>query len=119
MNDEKLMHDFVVRTLTSKLARDYKDIKENTEGRVHELNGYYPDIIFGNHGLVLGAMEVETETTLSPEKAAEWKALANSGNKLVLMVPKKAVKRVTDLLWEAGVADRVSIGTYDMVIQMP
>ena len=119
MDDEKLMHDFVVRTLKSKLARDYKDIRENTGGPIHELSGYYPDIIFGNHGLVLGAMEVETETTLSAEKAAEWKALATSGNKLVLMVPKKSVKRVTDLLWDAGVADRVSIGTYDMVIQMP
>ena len=119
MDDEQLMHNFVVRTLKSRLSRDYKDIHDNTGGQTRELGGYYPDIIFGNHGLVLGAMEVETESTLSPEKAAEWKALANSGNRLVLMIPKKAVKRVTDLLWDAGVADRVSIGTYDMVIQMP
>jgi len=118
-NDERLVHDWVVRTLRARLSRDYKDIYDNTGGKDHEMNGYYPDIIFGNHGLVLGAMEVETETTISSEKAKEWKSLATSGNKLVLMVPKRSVKHVTDLLWEAGVADRVSIGTYDVVIQMP
>ena len=63
-------------------------------------------------------IEVETEKTITAEKAVTWKAVATSGTKLVLMIPKKMIKQVTELLFDAGVADRVSIGTYEVEIKM-
>ncbi|NOZ26333.1 MAG: hypothetical protein GXO94_09630 [Nitrospirae bacterium] len=119
MDDERLIHDWLVRTLRSRLSREYKEIKDNLEGRKNEFNGYYPDLILGNHGMVLAVVEVETEKSISKEKASQWKAISGTGTKLILMLPKKTVKTVTEILWEASIADRVSIGTYDIVINMP
>ena len=119
MDEERLIHDWLVRTLRSRLSKEYKDIKDNLEGRKNEFSGLYPDLILGNHGMVLAIVEVETENSVSKEKALQWKAVSETGTKLILMLPKKAVKGVTELLWEASIADRVSIGTYDIVISMP
>ncbi len=119
MDDERLIHDWLVRTLKARLSREYKEIRDNLGGEKNEFNGCYPDLILGNHGLVLAVVEVETEHTIDREKVSQWKALSESGTKLILMLPKKSVKAVTELLWEASMADRVSIGTYDIIISMP
>ena len=119
MDDDLMFHNWVARTLRNRLSREYKEVFDNIEKQNKDISGAYPDLIFGHHGFVIGAIEVETEKTISANKAVLWKAVATSGTKLVLMVPKKTVKQVTDLLWDAGVADRVSIGTYEVSIQMP
>ena len=119
MDEEKLIHDWLVRTLKKRLSRDYKDIKDNLEGQKEEFQGLYPDLILGNHGMVLSVVEVETESTITEEAAKRWNALATGAVKLILMVPKGSVKDVTTLLWNEGIADRVSIGTYDIVLKMP
>ncbi|VAX30986.1 hypothetical protein MNBD_NITROSPIRAE02-663 [hydrothermal vent metagenome] len=119
MEEERLIHDWLVRTLKSRLSREYKDIKDNLEGKKNEFKGHYPDLILGNHGMILAIVEVETVHSINKEKVSQWKAISESGTKLILMLPKKAVKSVTELLWEASIADRVSIGTYDIVISMP
>lgn len=119
MDEERLIHDWLVRTLRDRLSGDYKEIKDNLREKAHEFRGYYPDLILGNHGMVLAVLEVETEKTISPEKAVQWKAIASLGAKLILMVPKRSVKDVTALLWEYSIMDRVSIGTYDIAINMP
>ncbi|GBE02895.1 hypothetical protein BMS3Bbin06_00651 [bacterium BMS3Bbin06] len=119
MDEEKLIHDWLVRKLKERLSRDYNEIQDNIEGQRHEFDDCYPDIILGNHGMVLAVLEVETEHSINSGKAAEWKRIAESGTKLILMVPKKSVKYVTSLLWEQGIMDKASIGTYDVVIAMP
>ncbi|RMG74887.1 MAG: hypothetical protein D6710_00920 [Nitrospirae bacterium] len=119
MDEERLIHDWLVRTLKSRLSREYKEIKDNLEGPKAEFQGQYPDLILGNHGMVLSVLEVETESTITEEAAKKWKELSRGPVKLMLMVPKGSVKDVTTLLWNQGIADRVSIGTYDIVIKMP
>ncbi len=119
MEEERLIHDWIVRTLRARLSREYKEIKDNLGERKNEFMGHYPDLILGNHGMVLAIVEVETDQSVSKEKASQWKAVSETGTKLILMLPKKAVKNVTELLWEASIADRVSIGTYDVIINMP
>jgi hypothetical protein len=111
MQNEKLMHDLIVSHLTHKFSRDYKEVKVNPQGS--------PDIVLGNHGLVLLNVEVETESTIKSEKADEWKVLVEQGVKLVLMVPKNGKVRVTELLWEKGIMDRVGVGSYEISINMP
>ncbi|HTZ18355.1 MAG TPA: hypothetical protein VMB78_07935 [Dissulfurispiraceae bacterium] len=111
MQNERLVHDLIVDYLKVKLARDYKDVTVNAEGN--------PDMVLANHGLVLANVEVETDGTINPEKADQWKGLAQPGTKLILMVPKNAKAKVTELLWQKGIMDKVSVGSYEIVINMP
>jgi hypothetical protein len=120
MQDDKLIHDWMVSYLKARLSRDYKDISINPGGeKKHEFKGHYPDLILGNHGLTLAVMEVETERTITPEKADEWKALTGLGVKLIIMIPGAVRAKVVDLLWKKGIADRVAIGSYEISVKMP
>lgn len=120
MHDEKLIHDWMVSHLKYKLSRDYKDIHINLNGeKKNEFKGHYPDLILGNHGLVLAVMEIETEKSVTPEKADEWKAVSALGVKLIIMVPRSLKAKTVELLWQKGIADRTSIGSYDINIAMP
>ncbi len=119
MDEEKLIHDWLVQNLKKRLSREYKEIKDNLEGNNHEINGVFPDLILGNHGMVLAALEVETETSIGPDAAKRWKSIIDSGTKLFLMIPGHKVKDVTSLLWENAIADKASIGTYEISIRMP
>lgn len=119
MNNEQLIHNWMVTYLKDKLSRDYNDVKVNLEEKVHEYKGHYPDLILGNHGLVLAMMEVETEGSITPEKADEWKAMTGQGAKLILMVPKASKAKVVDLLWKRNMADKASVGSYEITVNMP
>ena len=119
MNNEKLIHDWMVSHLKTRLSRDYDEIKVNLENEKNEHDGFFPDLIMSNHGMVLAVVEVETEGTITEENAAEWKKMADSGTKLILMVPKRTKANVIDLLWKVGLAGSASIGTYELNINMP
>jgi hypothetical protein len=111
MEREKLVHDLIVDRLRGKFSKDYREIKVNPEGG--------PDIILASHGLTMAMVEVETEGSITPEKAGKWKEMAQSGSKLILVVPKKAKVKTTELLWKHGIADRIAVGSYEIVITMP
>jgi hypothetical protein len=109
--DEKLLHNLILNYLRQRLSKEYKEIKINPEGD--------PDIILSNHGLILAVVEIETESTITNEKAERWKEIIDSGEKLILMVPKQAKVKVMELLWQKGIGDRVGVGSYEIVINMP
>jgi hypothetical protein len=111
MNYESLVHNLIIDHLKQRLKRDYSDIKVNPQGD--------PDMTLANHGLILAAVEVETESSITSEKAEKWKVLAQPGLKLILMVPKSSRVKVMEMLWQKGIADRVGVGTYDISITMP
>ncbi|HXX57116.1 MAG TPA: hypothetical protein VEI96_03885 [Thermodesulfovibrionales bacterium] len=111
MDSEKLMHDLIVDRLRGKFSPDYREIRVNREGD--------PDLVLASHGLTLAVVEVETEQSITLEKAERWKEMTHSGSKLILMVPKKAKVKVTELLWKHGIADKVGVGSYELVITMP
>lgn len=119
MKNEKLIHDWMVSYLKDRLSRDYNDVKINIEDKKNDFKGHYPDLILGNHGMVLALMEVETDGSITPEKADEWKMLTGIGAKLILMVPKTSKAKVVDLLWKKGMADKVSVGSYELTVNMP
>lgn len=110
MQRDKLVHDLIVDFVIERLRRDYKEIKRNPDGN--------PDLILANHGMIMAYLEVETEGSISPEKAKRWKEMVEKG-KLILMIPKSARVKVTDLLWQQGITGGVSIGTYEIAINMP
>jgi hypothetical protein len=120
MQDEKLFHNWMVSYLKGRLKRDYDEVKANIEGKEqNEYKGHFPDLILGNHGMVLALMEVETESTITPDKADAWKQISGLGAKLILMVPKASKAKLIDLLWKKGLADKTAIGSYDININMP
>lgn len=119
MNNEKLIHDWMVSHLKARLSRDYDEIKINLGDEKNEYDGFFPDLIMSNHGMVLAVVEVETEGTITEANAAKWKEIADSGTKLILMVPKRTKAKVIDLLWKQGLADKASVGSYELNINMP
>lgn len=111
MYNEKLLHDLIVDYLKQKLSKEYNEIKINPAGD--------PDLTLSNHGLVLAVLEVETESSITPEKAEKWKEVLQAGSKLILMVPKNARVKVMEFLWQNGIADRVGVGSYEIAVNMP
>lgn len=119
MKNDQLIHDWMVSHLKERLSRDYDEVRINLGDEKNEYDGFFPDLIMSNHGMVLAVVEVETEGSINDAKAAEWKKIAESGTKLILMVPKKTKAKVIDLLWKQGLADRASVGSYELNVTMP
>jgi len=115
-----MIHEIILEQVKKRLSRTYRDIRINSKGvKSFEYEGFYPDMILGNHGMELALLEVETPDTISEKQADNWKSLSGLGLKLILMIPKDHKVRVTDLLWSKGMMDKVSIGTYEISVQMP
>lgn len=108
---EKLLRDLTVEILKKRFSKEYKDVRTNSAGN--------PDFVLLNHGLVVASVQVESADTISIEKADIWKELAGSGSKLIVMVPKDEKLRMMEILWDKGIADKVSVGTYEIVIKLP
>lgn len=120
MDNDKLFHDWAVTYLKQKLSRSYNDVKINIDGgEKNEFKGRYPDLILGNHGMVLAIMQVETEKTVTSERAEEWKKMSALGAKLIVMVPKASKAKVVELFWKAGIADKAAVGSYEFNVSMP
>ncbi|MBF0608076.1 MAG: hypothetical protein SFH39_01835 [Candidatus Magnetobacterium sp. LHC-1] len=120
MESDKIFHDWLVRHLKARLAKDYSEIAVNLEGeRKHALDGHYPNLILKNLGMVMAVVEVETEDSITPYKVRQWKELIQGGTRLIVMVPERSRAKTTSLLWDAGIASEVSVGSYDLKINMP
>jgi hypothetical protein len=120
MDSEIIFHNWLLNYLKEKLAKDYSDIAINPEGdKKHPFQGCYPDMILNSHGLTVGIVEVETENSLTEDKAKTWKTLSQLNVKLMLIVPERLKMKVASLLWDYGIAQKVSIGGYEIKITMP
>lgn len=108
---EKLLRDLTVEILKRKFSKEYKEVKANPNGN--------PNFLLSNHGLAVASVQVESSSTISDERAEVWKELIGDGSKLIIMVPKEEKVRTMEILWNKGIADKVSVGTYEIVIKMP
>lgn len=110
----------IVEQVRRKLSREFQEIGVNKKGEKKvSYQGRYPCMILGNHGMVLSILEVETRESISDQRADYWKSLTGLGVKLILMIPRDMKVKVTELLWNKGLMDKVSIGTYEVSVQMP
>jgi len=115
-----LVHEIILEQIKRRLSRDYKEIGVNRAGEKKvEYKGFYPDMVLGNHGVILALLEVETAQSISEKGAEKWKELSDLGVKLILMVPKDMKVKATELLWSKGLMGTVSLGTYEISITMP
>jgi hypothetical protein len=114
-----LVHTMILEYLRKRLSREYKEIGINKKGENKvDYKGHYPDMVLGNHGMVLALLKIETAESVSEKETEKWKALSGLGVKLILMIPRDMKVRVTDLLWAKGLME-VSIGTYEISVSMP
>jgi hypothetical protein len=119
MEHEDLTHDIILGHIEKVLSRDYKQIGVNRHGeKKAAYKEHYPDMILGNHGMVLALLELETEGSVSEKAVERWKALSKLGVKLTIIVPKAMKVKATDLIWKNGMMGKVSLGTYEFVIKM-
>ncbi len=115
-----LVHEIILEHLKRRLSREFREIGINKTGEKKvEYRGHYPDMILGNHGMVLALLEVETAESISEKGTERWKTLADLGVKLILMVPKDLKVKATELLWNKGLMGKVSMGTYEIAVHMP
>ncbi|MGA1845226.1 MAG: hypothetical protein ACMUIS_11750 [bacterium] len=120
MDYEGLIHEMILEHMRKQLSKDYREIRINPrDEKKVEYKGHYPDMILGNHGMVLSILEVETEGSVSEKAVQRWRELSGLGVKLVIMVPKEAKVKATDLIWNKGLMGKVSLGMYEIVIRMP
>lgn len=120
MEYSDLIHEIILEHLRKRLSREYKEIGINRTGEQKaEYKGHYPDMILGNHGMVLALLEVETAESISEKGGERWKMLSDLGVKLILMVPKDLKVKATELLWAKGLMGKASMGTYEISVHMP
>ncbi len=117
---EHAVHDAIVEEIRKKLRHQYKEIKINLSGeKAHEFNGEFPDMVLSEHGMVLALVEVETENSFSPDKIEVWRKLVSGGPRLMVILPKHMKAKLTSALWDSGIADKISLGGYEITITMP
>jgi len=115
-----LIHEIILEHLKRRLSKEYKEIAINKTGQKEtDYRGRYPDMILGNHGMVLALVEVETAESISETRTERWEVLSVLGVKLILMVPKELKVKTTELLWAKGLMGKISIGTYEITVNMP
>ena len=119
MEHEDITHDIMLEHIKKELSKDYKEISVNKHGEKNvAYKDNYPDMILGNYGMVLSLLELETEQSISEERAERWKTHSKLGAKLIIMVPKNMKVKATDLIWKKGLMGKVSLGTYEIIIRM-
>jgi hypothetical protein len=120
MEYQKILHEIIFEHIRKELSRDYKEIGINKEGEKNiAYKGHYPHMILGNHGMVVALLEIETDESITAERAKRWRELSGLGVKLIIMVPKNMKVKTTELIWNKSLMDKVSLGTYEIVIKMP
>ncbi|MGH7901044.1 MAG: hypothetical protein ACRENZ_04840 [Thermodesulfobacteriota bacterium] len=117
--DEQFLHDWVIRKLKEKYSRLYKEVHINPgEEKNYDVKGYYADAIFVNYGQVVMIIEVETQETVTEMEIEEWKELSSLGVQLILLVPKEFQNSARDLCWKNGLAAKLKIGSFDLVLSL-
>ncbi len=113
--DEQFLHDWVIRKIKERWAREYKEVHINPgDERNYAVAGLYPDVVFVNYGQVVMVVEVETPSTVSETEVEEWKSLSDLGARLVVAVPKELQARARELCWNHGLAAKVKVGSYSV-----
>ncbi|HWP93597.1 MAG TPA: hypothetical protein VNN20_15495 [Thermodesulfobacteriota bacterium] len=117
--DEQFLHDWVINKVKEKYSKLYKEVQTNPgEDKNYEFKGSYPDVVFVNYGQVVLIAEVETENTINEEEVNEWKELSSLGVQLVLLVPKELQNTARDICWKNGIAAKVKIGFFDVMLNV-
>ncbi|MCX8012132.1 MAG: hypothetical protein N3A64_03135 [Desulfobacterota bacterium] len=116
--NEQLIHDLIIQEVKNRYIKIHKEVHINPgEEKNFEVQGYYPDIVFGGYGQIIQFIEVETENNLSKERVAYWEKLAKLGIPFSILVPKRNQRTLTDLLWKTGLMGKIKVATFDFIFE--
>ncbi|GAQ94384.1 hypothetical protein TAGGR_1564 [Thermodesulfovibrio aggregans] len=111
MSMEKHLKEFLVFQLKQKLGR--------IQQQLEPVEKPPPDLKILSYGMVIGYIDIVTEKEIAPERINKWKELLSVGNKLTILLPKEEKLKITEILWKEGIAEKVSIGTYEINLFLP
>ncbi|WP_353683783.1 hypothetical protein V4D30_07835 [Thermodesulfovibrio sp. 3907-1M] len=111
MSTEKYLKELLIQQLKQRLSRTGQELEPVKEPP--------PDLKIMSYGMVIGYIDIVTEKEISPDRITKWKELLSKGNKMIIIVPKEEKLKITDTLWKEGLAQKVSIGTYEINLFLP
>ncbi|MCX8034201.1 MAG: hypothetical protein N3A00_02650 [Thermodesulfovibrio sp.] len=111
MSMERHLKEFLVYNLKQKLSKLQQEIENVKEPP--------PDLKILSYGMVIGYIDIITEKEIKTERIEKWKTLINQGNKLTIIIAKDEKLKITELLWKEGLAEKVSVGTYEINLFLP
>jgi hypothetical protein len=71
-----------------------------------------------NYGQIVLIVEVETKDTINEQELGEWKEMSQLGVQLVVLVPKDLEGLARDICWKNGIASKVKIGSFVVVLSV-
>jgi hypothetical protein len=115
---EQLMHDLIIHEVKNKYARIHKEVHINPgEEKNFEIQGLYPDVIFGGYGQIIQVVEVEIENNLNKERVPYWEKVASLGIPCTILVAKRNQRMLNDLLWKTGLMGKVKVALFDIIFE--
>lgn len=111
MSMEKFLKELLIHQLKQRLDKIKQDLEP--------LSDPPPDLKIMSYGMVIGYIDIITEKEIKPDRIAQWKKLLSQGNKLTIIIPKEEKLKITETLWKEGIAEKVSIGFYEMNLFLP
>jgi len=111
MSMEKHLKELLIHQLKQKLSRIQQDLDSVPEPP--------PELKIVSYGIIIGYIDIITEKEISPDRISKWKNLVSQGNKLTIIIPKEEKLKITETLWKEGLAEKVSIGTYEINLFLP
>jgi len=111
MSVEKHLKEFLIHQIKQKLSRIQQEIQQ--------LENPPPDLKILSYGIVIGYIDIVTEKEILSERIDKWKQLISQGNKLIILIPKDDKLKIMEILWKEGIAEKVSIGNYEINLFMP
>ena len=111
------LHDWVIDEIKNQYSKDFNEIQTNKYGlQDNNIDGRFPDIIFGNYGQIVMIGEVEVNSTINDISIQKWKEDMNLGINLIIFVPKVKLKSVRDLCWENKLIDKIKVLPFSVEI---
>lgn len=111
MSVERHLKELLIYHLKQKLSRLQQELEP--------VQKTPPDLKILSYGIVIGYIDIITEKEVFQERIEKWKELLSQGNKLIIVVPKDEKLKLTETLWKEGIAEKISIGTYEIVLTLP
>ncbi|MBT3475544.1 hypothetical protein HN460_01230 [bacterium] len=116
---EMFLHDWVVEEIKVQYYKEFNEIKINKFGvEDNEIDGLFPDVIFGNYGQIIMLGEVEVDSTINSESIKRWKMIQDLGISLIIFVPIVKLKIVRDMCWENKLIERVKVSSFSVDIPL-
>ncbi|MEJ5228087.1 hypothetical protein [Thermodesulfovibrio sp.] len=111
MTKQNQLKELIIAQLKQKLGKVKQDIELVKEPP--------PELKITSYGMTVGYIDIITESELTENRINLWKEAVKKGEKLTIIVPKEQKLKITELLWKEGVAEKISIGTYELTLLLP